>query len=226
MTGSHRSDRARHSPTSRTRWGLRTRLAIAAIGLLVAVLTTVVGVHPSSPERLRADVAAGDATTVQAFGYRVPGVEGVETYATQEIRWRTGLITRSAQVDRQTPDGIGSDATTELRQIAPDLEVERREPVTSAALLYDVVVPWWLPLLAVGGWLSALIALVSGTEPWRLTRWGWAWSFFLVPPVGVLLFCLLSGPTPLVPRPRRARRIGGLGGFLLAVVLLVVIPGR
>jgi hypothetical protein len=77
--------------------------------------------------------------------------------------------------------------------------------------------------------LAGFLLLVAGPAPWRANRWAWFW--FLWPgrgaSIGLLLFLLLSGPTPGIPAPRpHAERWSGAKGFgyslLLGFVLSVV----
>ncbi|WNB85659.1 hypothetical protein [Cellulomonas sp. ATA003] len=216
--------------------GPRVRLALLGVVLLVTLLAGPLGVHPSTPEQLRADVSSGRVTSVEALGYRVPDAAGGEGWMTEEIRWRTGVLTRSAAVaagaldgavaDGAVADSAAADVVPVLRDLAPALQVERRDAPSQAWSLYGVVVPGWLALAACLGWVGAFVALVQGPEPWRLTRWGWAWSFILVPPVGITAFAVLAGPTRALPRPRRTRRVGGLGGLGLALLLLALLPAR
>jgi hypothetical protein len=198
---------------------MRMRLALLGAGLVLVVALVAVGERSSSTEQLRADVAAGSVSSVQAYGYST-GADG-QGYSTAQVRWRDGLVQKVARVSAADADSI----TTELRSTAPGLTVAEVPERTVSYGLYGFSVPLWVQLLAVGSWLTAVLALVRGPRPWRATRWGWVWSFLLVPFIGVPLFCLLSGPTPLVPRPRRVRRLGGAVGLLLALVAYVLIPG-
>jgi hypothetical protein len=66
--------------------------------------------------------------------------------------------------------------------------------------------------------LVGFALLVAGPQPWRATRWAWFWLLF--PPVGSVVFVLLSGPTPGIPGPRDPhRRLTGGWAFLLSLPL-------
>lgn len=81
------------------------------------------------------------------------------------------------------------------------------------------------PVLAVfaAGCLATLWLLVNGPQPWRATRWAWFW--LAAPPLGLLAFLLLSGPTPGlgITRPATKRLTGGKA-FLLALLLSALVP--
>lgn len=81
-------------------------------------------------------------------------------------------------------------------------------------------VPSWLVWFVLAGMAVTLWLIVNGPEPWRATRWAWAWALFFTGPVGAAAFAVLSGPTPGLPRPKdAARRLGGGWAFLLLLVL-------
>jgi hypothetical protein len=70
--------------------------------------------------------------------------------------------------------------------------------------------------------LAGFPLLMIGPHPWRATRWAWFW--LLLPPVGNVVFLLLSGPTPGVPRPRNPRRrLTGGWAFWLSLPLMSVL---
>ena len=126
---------------------------------------------------------------------------------------------------------------------------ERQAAPHAGAELTDVLGSiWWVELMAkdpaVGrdfcgrlfGWqvhnalgMSALLLflagfalLVAGPHPWRATRWAWFW--LLLPPVGVVVYLVLSGPTPGVPGPRNPQwRLTGGWAFLLSLPLTAVL---
>lgn len=79
-----------------------------------------------------------------------------------------------------------------------------------------------LPLVL--AWLTTMWLLVSGPEPYRATRWAWFW--LSAPPMGLLAFVVLSGPTPgLGVRRPVDRRLRGGWAFVLGLLLLsVVVP--
>ncbi|MEJ5914299.1 hypothetical protein [Pseudokineococcus sp. 1T1Z-3] len=216
--------RLRAWPTAR-RWR-RVRLGLLAASLLLALLVVLLGVHPSSLERLRADLAAGRTSSVEVLGEGVDARADRGGWSTQEVRWRSGLVERSAPVTSlppgtsladvdeaaYVPEGavaVTGDVADELRALAPDVEVERGPASTTAYSLFDVSVPGWLLVASGMAWLTAVVAVSTAPRTWRMTGWGWGWLVLLVPLVGIPAFCLLSGPTPPLPRARTGRRLGG-----------------
>ncbi|MFC6287142.1 hypothetical protein ACFP3Q_16865 [Nocardioides sp. GCM10027113] len=75
--------------------------------------------------------------------------------------------------------------------------------------------------LTVGAlWLASVGLLVLGPRPRRATRWSWFWLLCMVPPVGVLAFLALGGPTSLVrPSADPDDRLSGFMGFGLLVIV-------
>jgi hypothetical protein len=100
---------------------------------------------------------------------------------------------------------------------------ERVDPGTSAPgmrVAYGVAVPGWVALLGLAAWFGSWLLIIGGPQPWRATRWAWAWLASIGAPVGLLAFLLLGGPLG-VGRPRNpARRLTGGWAFLLALVVL------
>jgi hypothetical protein len=81
-------------------------------------------------------------------------------------------------------------------------------------------VPGWLVLTSLVAGLATFALLINGPQPWRATRWAWAW--FILNPfglIGSLAFLLLSGPVPPVPAAKQGdRRLHGGWAFLIAAV--------
>ncbi|MEJ5868232.1 hypothetical protein WDV85_10845 [Pseudokineococcus sp. 5B2Z-1] len=215
-------------------------------GAVLALLSTVLGVHPTSTAELERALARGGVESVVVHGDAPPPDIGQEAtgWDRSEVRWRDGLLRRSAEVTSVLPatpvgersaaragaDGrlVVGDVAAHLRELAPGLEVERRPAITTWWALWGITVPGWLVLAAAATWLTALGVLLHGPRPWLLSRWGWAWVVLLLPwGLGVAAMCLLAGPTPHVPRGRGLRRRwGGLRGLLLVLVSNAVLPGR
>ncbi|WP_374454465.1 hypothetical protein [Nocardioides sp.] len=74
--------------------------------------------------------------------------------------------------------------------------------------------PGWLAFVGLGA-VCATLLLIGAIEPWRATRWGWAW-FVLLTPIGAPLFLLFGGLTGLLPPRPGSRRLTGGWAFLLA----------
>ena len=182
---------------------------------------------------LLAAVDAGQISEVQVFGALPPGATGS---GIEVIRWRQNGLARYAEA-RYTSPGFSQDAgtlsqptetstvnaATVLHRHSAQVRVQvQMSPAmtgsTSAIWLWRV--PLWLGGLGAAGVLFSLMLLTGGPEPWRMTRWAWAWAILLAPPVGTLAFALLSGPMPPVPAPRKyARRLTGGWAFILVSAL-------
>lgn len=226
-----RTRRRRLGTLSRTRWWWRVRVVALVVALALVPTTLVLGVLGSSYEHLRQQVADGSVTSVEVLGEAVE--VPAEGYGRQEVRWRDGLVRRSAEVTVVSPgavpevsDGVpvvDRDVAADLRLLDPDLTVTEGRRPTTWSTVAGFELPGWVavPLLSV--WVGAVAALLGSPYTWRLDGWGWAWLMLLVPPVGAVAALLLSGPLPPLPRARRRRR-GGLTGFLLAV-LVGAVPG-
>ena len=227
-----RTRRRRLGTLSRTRWWWRVRVLLLLVAVALVPLTVALGAVPASLDRLRGDVAAGSVTAVEVRGDTVG--EGTQGYGTQELRWRDGLVLRTAEVTVRAPGSPGADVPTDdpvvvgdaaddLGLAAAGVAVTRADRPLQTSGVGSVELPAWVgvPLLLV--WVGAVAAVVGSPHSWRLNGWGWAWLLLFVPPVGAVAALLLSGPLPPLPRARRRRR-GGLTGFLVAVAVGAV-PG-
>ncbi len=210
-------------------WLDRVRWLLGA-GWVVVLVAAVVGGALSTPyAHLREEVRAGRVTEVTVAGQLRPG----DGRVTQEVTWREGWVQRRVEVV-QAEDGdvldagragappvLPDDVGRVLSSAAPALVVERvdRVEVVSASFLgWSLPFPRLMTAVLLLGALLTLVLIVNLPPPWRLTRWAWFWLG--ATPVGVLLFALLAGPTPGIPRPRHPeRRLGGLAAFVLSLVL-------
>lgn len=209
--------------TSRDRWAGW----VLAAGWLCLLLTLVAtGDRLSSYSELTEDLRAGEVSEVELVGALPRGNQG---YAMVTLRWRDGLVVRTATVvqsSRERTDGdrqpviVGS-VEDGLRVMDPDVRVidggELRGGSYWEALGWRG--PGWLffPYLTL---LGGTLMLISGPRPWRATRWAWAWLVLMVPLVGISAYFLFGGPTGLF-HPKDPRRIVLTGGwaFLLALLL-------
>ena len=205
---------AESSTVSGTRRPVMLWLRWAPIGwwFLSAATVLVVGERPSSLPALLAAVDAGQVSEMQVVGALPPGADG---FVIQDVQWRQGGLSRYAEVRHASPgytqdQGTSAKATTSIdvatviRQHSPEVRV-RVSPTPSSSItseIWDWRVPPWLGGFVLAGVLCCLLVLGAGPEPWRATRWAWAWAVLLAAPVGTLAFAMLSGPTPLVPSPR------------------------
>lgn len=200
------------------------------IGWLVALVALpFVGERNSSWDDVQGLVASGEVTRARISGELSAGGTGSSTVT---VRWRQGLLGHRAEVVQVRGRGqaAGSDPGADravvrvapsrtLARLQPGIRLTRdQSPPQSGSDVLGWTVPAGVALLGVVLLLVGLGLLVSGPHPWRATRWAWFW--LLLPPIGHVVFLLLSGPTPGVRPPRRgARRLTGGWAFLLSVPL-------
>ena len=207
------------------RWDRIAGRLLAVGSLCAAVLLLAVGERDGSYEHLANDLRAGDVDQVEVVGLTDAGVG---PYAT--LRWRDGLVMRTAEVKQATDERAARRArrestqpvvvgpvTDHLTALDPDvriMDVERRYYSQS---IYGWSVPGALVLLILVLFVDTL-SMILGPRPWRATRW--AWLVLMVPLVGVPAYLLFGGPTGLF-RPKSPHRPGLTGGwaFLLALLL-------
>lgn len=209
----------------------RMRLALLLGWIVLLGAGVFVGERPSSLDQLEGDVASGRVHEVRVLGGMKPGSTG---FSTVEVHWRSGLFGYTATVIQAQPRGrapaaIRHGSTPVLSQEVgallsadqPGLRVIRDGELGGGdASFYGWRFPSWVGWSSLVLGLTSFVLLVTGPQPWRATRWAWFWLMGAFPPLGVLAFLLLSGPTPLLPAPRStARRLTGGWAFLLAVVI-------
>ena len=206
------------------------RWALIGWWFLSAAAVLVVGERPSSLPALLAAVDAGQVSEVQVVGALPPGAEGS---VIQDVRWRQNGLVRNAEVHHTSPgytldQGVYAKTTTSIgvatvvHQHSPDVRVQVSSMPSSSMTseFWGWRVPAWLGGFVLAGVLCSLLVLGAGPEPWRATRWAWAWAVLLAAPVGTLAFAMLSGPTPLVPSPRNSsRRLTGGWAFIIMLVV-------
>jgi len=210
----------------------RVRLLLVALWLLVFVVIAAVGERPATLADLLDGIDSGKVSSVHVAGGLPAGASG---WSTQDVRWRQGLSARHAQVlyaspnyEQDAADSNHSSATvtttsveTLIREREPSVQIEVSDlQRTSTTTFLRWEVPAWLVWVGLAGVALTLWLLISGPEPWRATRWGWAWATLLTGPVGALAFAVLSGPTPPFPTPKAgARRLTGGWAFILMMLL-------
>lgn len=213
------------------------RRGLVAGWVLLSAFALVLGEHHSSWSRLQYDVAAGDVHVVRMAGDLSRGGTG---FAVVELHWRRGPVRYETEVIEARPrrqdlseaddSGVtavlGESATAQLQRIRPTLQIQHVARLSSSVFLLGRRVPGWAGMAGLALALLSLGLLVAGPDPWRATRWGWFWLIGVAPPVGMLAFLALSGPTPLVPAPPPgARKLRGGWAFVLGVVLTSVLGG-
>ncbi|MCW2781985.1 MAG: hypothetical protein JWR35_2434 [Marmoricola sp.] len=216
------------------RWD-RIRYALVIGWLLVIVAAPVFGERTASWGDVRSLVASGQLDTVAVSQEMPPGSTG---YSLVELHWRHGWLRYQAQVVQvrgrgESANGAGTTndrAKVVLRtppsrlltSLQPDLLVTRDRGEPHDAYVFGWQVPNAAEMSALLLFLAGFGLLVVGPQPWRGTRWAWFW--LLVPPIGSIVFLLLSGPTTGVRRPRRpSRRLTGGWAFLLSIPLMAIL---
>lgn len=133
-----------------------------------------------------------------------------------QVQGRSRRFRAAAATDRAPV--IHASPSTRLQALQPGLQVTRDQRRTDGGRLLGWQVPNALAISAAGLCVAAFGLLLAGPQPWRATRWAWFW--LLLPPVGGIVFLLLSGPTPGIPAPRNHhRRLTGGWAFLLSLPL-------
>ncbi|MGZ4495625.1 MAG: hypothetical protein ACXVWU_13050 [Nocardioides sp.] len=205
----------------------RLRLSLIVSWAVLAVTGVVVGHRSLTLADLEDGIASGRVHTVQVAGGLARGTTG---FATQQVRWRSGLVQYEAEVVQASARAhprregavpgnpvVRSDVGVYLTRAHPGVHVVRRQPSWSGSSMLGWELPRWMGPAALLAMLATFVLLVAGPQPWRATRWAWFW--FLGTPVA-LAFLVLSGPTPLVPAPHpHSRRLTGGWAFLLALAL-------
>lgn len=220
------------------RWRL-TGALVVLLWLAVAVLTVTLGEKRSDLGRLQSDLAAGAVSAVHVVGMTEGVAEGGtgRGFARVELHW-DGWVDRYAEVvvaypreprtDSFNPDHlpvIVGDPGDALRVHDPDLRVTYTDVRSSPGGLSGWQGPQHVMWLVIAAWVGAILLAFNGPEPWRVTRWGWAWLVILGGPVGAGLYVLLGGPLGL-GRPRRPeRRLTGGWAFLLAAAIFGGVSG-
>ncbi len=210
-------------------WGERRwRLTGGFLGLLVvlvAALLVTTGEKHSDYGDLLGAVARGEVSEVAVVGLDGEQWQGRRTV---ELRW-TATVDRYAEVvvvrDADAPPSSARRVVTDrdpravLRAIDPDIRLTSASYAGGSSSFMDWRVAGPAALLALVAWLSVLLLLVGGPEPWRATRWAWAWIVLLCGPLGSLAYLLIGGPLGLLRPHSGHRRLTGGWAFLLAWVL-------
>jgi len=204
------------------------RAALMVGWALIAVTALSVGQFSTSLADLEASVASGRVQEVTSAGGLGSGETG---WSVQEVIWRQDGLWRRTEVrvvspGTQAPTSdlpvVVRDVVPQLRQLSPDLVVRSGTWPQVSSSLWGVQMPPWVGLTWLAMALTTLLLMVSGPVPWRATRWAWFWVGWL--PGGQLAFLVLSGPAPLVPRPRsRSWRLTGGWAFLALILLKALI---
>jgi hypothetical protein len=205
--------------------------------LLVAwmvLLTSAVflGARESTLTQLEEDLESGRVDSLQVSDGLSERGRG---YATVELTWRSiGLLHTTQVIEarplRRAPRSASTEDVTavvepgladRLVELHPDLRIEDAalgDDRSSEALGWRL--PSWLGLVGVGLFVSTLLLLVLGPQPWRATRWAWFWLLGLGAPLVMVAYLALGGATTLVPPLRNpSRRLSGGWAFLISIVV-------
>lgn len=201
--------------------------------VLMYVSAALVGERETYLADLRAAIATGEVTEVRMSEGLAEGDRG---YVGVRIAWQQHGISYSTTVtqasgERQarqarrgstTPVVVGDVAeflATDGRQVRVAGTTEHPSGTSTEVLGLTVPGRFFVAQLVIA---CATLLLIGAREPWRATRWAWAWLVLLTP-VGVPAFLLLGGTTGLL-RPRvPQRRL--TGGWALLLALLLFTPG-
>ncbi len=205
---------------------------LVVLWIFVFSTSLVVGERQTTLTDLLNAVASGKVAEVHVAGALPAGSSG---WTTLDVRWRQGLQARHATVVQASPDSereaantglssasvVTTDVARLIRDRAPHVQVRVSEArASSTAEVLGWSVPSWMLLIVLIGLAVTLGLVVNGPEPWRATRWAWAWALLFTGPLAAASFAVLSGPTPWIPTPKEvARRLTGGWAFLLGAVL-------
>jgi hypothetical protein len=202
-------------------WGM-----LACVPLL-AVTVAVAGEREASYADVRAAAAHGDVDEVTVNG--APS-GAFRRRVEVEVHWRTGPfglfghVARAEEVHpRRDPTGpprVVHSVAEDLSALDPGLTVVRRPDwSTGHAEIMGWRLPTWTGLVALTLFVLIAGTIACGSKPWRATRWAWFWLLLIVPPVALVGFPLLGGPTGLFPPREPDARLTGGWAFLAAVAL-------
>ncbi|MGH3411755.1 MAG: hypothetical protein ACRDPH_01575 [Marmoricola sp.] len=217
--------------SSARRWD-RIRLTLILGWLVIAVALPLTGLRISSWQDVQSVVANGQVGVVHISGELPSGGRG---RAVVQVEWRHGLLRHRAEVlqvvghvrDPKREADVGDSVpvihqrpSAALLELQPGLRVTQDQVLSGGGALLGWQVPNLLGMIALFLALACLGLLISGPQPWRVTRWGWFWFYLLLAPIGSIAFLLLSGPVPHLPSPKNPRRrLGGGWSFLIALLL-------
>jgi hypothetical protein len=212
---------------------VRAGTALGWLLLVAAVLVT--GERVTSVDALLAAAARGDVDEVRVAGHILP--PGARGSVTQELRWSDSGLHYLARIVQAHPRRAGfrhrsdadhypvvtTDAAAYLAERTEGVRVLRDGPRTDR--MTSGIGPFQVPDPVLDGlWLlllATVLLLALGPQPRRATRWAWCWMVVGAAPIGIPAFFVLSGPLPLLPRPRPGTRVlTGGWAFLLTVLLL------
>lgn len=208
------------------RWDSIAAWSLLVVVALMCVGAVLLGEREVDVSDLRQAIGEGDVSEVLMSEQQSDGSIG---YGTVTIRWREHGIAyattvtqasnerQARKVRRPADEVVVGDVVDALATHGREVRVTGPTSDHYSGTSTTIVgfrAPGWLALVGLGVVCTTLL-LIGAIEPWRATRWGWAW-FVLLTPVGVPLFLLFGGLTGLLPPRPGARRLTGGWAFLLA----------
>lgn len=212
--------------------GRRDRIAawsLLAVMAVVYVSAVLLGEREVDVSDLRQAIGDGDVSEVRTSEGLPDDAIG---YGGVTIRWREhgiAYVTTVTQASserqarkarRAAEEVVVGDVADWLHTFGREVTVTGPTSTHYSGIRTTIVgfdAPGWLALVGLGA-VCATLLLVGAREPWRATRWGWAWLVLLTP-VGVPLFLLFGGLTGLLPPRPGTRRLTGGWAFLLATAI-------
>lgn len=201
--------------------------------LVMYAAAAVVGERETDLPHLRAAIASGEVTEVRLSEGLDDGSRG---YIGVKVAWEQHGVSHSTTVtqasgERQarqarrgnasTPVAVGDVAdflTADGQQVRVAGTTQRPFGTSTEVLGFTVPGGFFVAQLVI---TCATLLLIGAREPWRATRWAWAWLVLLTP-VGVPGFLLLGGMTGLLRPKAPQRRL--TAGWALLLALLVFTP--
>ena len=208
------------------RWNRWAAWSLLLVTALMYVGAVAIGERETDVSELRRAIGDGDVSEVQ-MSEPVSGIG----YGTVTIRWREHGLRYATTVTQASNERLArkvrrsnDDGVVVVGDVADALTTRGREVTVTGptstyygettATAFGFRTPGWFALVGLVS-LGATLGLIGAIEPWRATRWGWAWLLLLTP-IGMPLFLLFGGLTGLLrPRPGAYRLTGGWA-FLLA----------
>lgn len=205
---------------------------LALLVLLAGFVSVAASVNPRTAghDDFRRDLDRG-AIELIVLPEATPSWQTVDeaTWSTGPFQWRRGTV-----------DSGGTETAVFSAQMRDrGISVEMKDLDDTSFTGWPLATPTWLETLVVLTWLASFVAMIASRPRWG-NRWAWFWMF-VVGEIGVLLYLLVE-PEPLwrraseppadpvrdlviegaAPVPVPDARVGGVRGFLLAVLASIV----
>jgi hypothetical protein len=208
------------------RWDRVAAWSLLAVLAMMCVGAVLLGEREVDVSDLRQAIADGSVSEVRMSEQLSEGSIG---YSSVTIRWREHGIAHTTtvgqasnerqarRVQRPADEVAVGDVAAWLRTNGHAVTVTgptSSHYTSSRTSILGLNAPGWFAAVGLVV-VCATLLLIGAIEPWRATRWGWAWLVLLTP-IGVPLFLLFGGLTGLLPPRPGAYRLTGGWAFLLA----------